>query len=210
VGLRRIDHSRLRQHVAERRGLARFRTEQPPYSRLEPAIEREVLPTCRRYGMGVMAWSRSLRGMLTGKYRKGENTPDTLRAKFFPKAISDEGSLDAVEQLIPLAQSAGISLMHMALTFVVSHPALTAAIFVPRTEDQPDGLLSGAIVQLSDEMLDRIDEIVPPGVDVAPLEGLQQKSTGRVELRPVEAPSGGSEGEAGAQVELPAAVGEHI
>jgi hypothetical protein len=81
--------------------------------------------------------------------------------------------------------------MHMALAFVVSHPALTAAIIVPRTEDQPDGLLSGAIVQLSDEMLDRIDEIVPSGVDVAPLEGLQQKSTGRVELRPVEAPSWG-------------------
>jgi aryl-alcohol dehydrogenase (NADP+) len=159
------------QHVAERRGLARFRTEQPPYSILNRAIEREVLPTCHRYGMGVMAWSPLAKGMLTGRYRRGEKTPDTLRSKFFPKAMSDEGSLDAVEQLIPLAQSAGISLMHMALAFVVSHPAISAAIIGPRTEDQLDGLLSGATVQLSDEVLDRIDDIVPPGVDVAPLEG---------------------------------------
>ncbi|WP_277970851.1 aldo/keto reductase [Sphingomonas echinoides] len=159
------------QHIAERRGLGRFRTEQPPYSILNRAIEREVLPTCQRYGMGVMAWSPLAKGMLTGKYRKGQTTPDSLRAKFFPKAMSDESSLDAVEQLIPLAESADISLMHMALAFVMSHPALTAAIIGPRTEEHLDGLLSGATVRLSDEVLDRIDEIVPPGVDLAPLEG---------------------------------------
>jgi aryl-alcohol dehydrogenase-like predicted oxidoreductase len=85
--------------------------------------------------------------------------------------MSDEGSLDKVEQLIPLAQGAGISLMHMALAFVVAHPALTSAIIGPRTMEQLDGLLAGAEVVLNDELLDRIDEIVPPGVDVAPLEG---------------------------------------
>jgi len=159
------------QWVAERRGLARFRTEQPPYSILNRSIEREVLPACQRYGMGVMAWSPLAKGMLTGKYRKGQPRPDTLRSKFTPKAMSDEGSLDAVEQLIPLAESAGMSLMHMALAFVVSHPALTSAIIGPRTMEHLDGLLAGAEVVLSDEILDRIDEIVPPGVDVAPLEG---------------------------------------
>lgn len=159
------------QWVAERRGLARFRTEQPPYSILNRSIEREVLPTCQRYGMGVMAWSPLAKGMLTGKYRKAEKQPDSLRAKFFPKAMSDEGSLEKVAQLIPLAQGAGISLMHMALAFVVAHPALTSAIIGPRTMEQLDGLLAGAEVVLNDELLDRIDEIVPPGVDVAPLEG---------------------------------------
>jgi aryl-alcohol dehydrogenase (NADP+) len=158
------------QWVAERRGLARFRCEQPPYSILNRSIEREVLPTCQRYGMGVMAWSPLAKGMLTGRYRKGEQTPDTIRVKFFPKAMSDAGSLDAVERLIPLAESAGISLMHMALAFVVAHPALTSAIIGPRTMDHLDGLLDGTGVALSDEILDRIDEIVPPGVDVAPLE----------------------------------------
>lgn len=159
------------QWVAERRGFARFRTEQPPYSILNRSIEREVLPACQRYGMGVLAWSPLAKGMLTGKYRKGEQLPDSLRARYFPKAMSDERSLDKVEQLLPLAQSAGMSLMHMALAFVVAHPALTSAIIGPRTMDQLDGLLAGAEVALDDELLDRIDEIVPPGVDVAPLEG---------------------------------------
>jgi len=158
------------QWVAERRGLGPFRTEQPPYSILNRAIEREVLPACQRYGMGVMAWSPLAKGMLTGKYRKNAPQPDSLRAQFFPKAMSDEASLEAVEQLIPLAESAGISLMHMALAFVVSHPAITSAIIGPRTMEQLDGLLAGAGVVLSDEILDRIDEIVPPGVDIAPLE----------------------------------------
>ncbi|HWJ74837.1 MAG TPA: aldo/keto reductase [Kaistia sp.] len=159
------------QWAAERRGLARFRTEQPPYSILNRSIERDVLPTCQRFGMGVMAWSPLAKGMLTGKYRTGRPQPDSLRAKFFPKAMSDEESLGKVEDLIALADSAGISLMHMALAFVVSHPALTAAIIGPRTMEHLDGLLAGAEVTLSDDILDRIDEIVPPGVDVAPLEG---------------------------------------
>lgn len=159
------------QWVAERRGLARFRTEQPPYSILNRSIEREVLPACERYGMGVMAWSPLAKGMLTGRYRKGEPLPDTLRARYMPAAMSNEASLDKVEQLIPLAESAGMSLMHMALAFVVAHPALTSAIIGPRTPEQLDGLLAGADVVLTDEILDRIDAIVPPGTDVAPLEG---------------------------------------
>ncbi|HEX6925371.1 MAG TPA: aldo/keto reductase [Longimicrobiaceae bacterium] len=159
------------QWVAERRALARFRVEQPPYSILNRGLEREVLPVCQRYGMGVITWSPLAKGMLTGKYRKGEPRPDTLRARFFPNALSDERSLDVVEQLIPLAESAGTSLMHLALAFVVAHPAVSAAIIGPRTVEHLDGLLAGAEVVLDDEILDRIDEIVPPGADVAPLEG---------------------------------------
>lgn len=159
------------QWVSERRGLQRFRTEQPPYSILNRSIEREVLPACQHFGMGVMSWSPLAKGMLTGKYRKGQETPDTMRAKYFPKAMSDEGSLSAVEELIPLAESAGTSLMHMALAFVVAHPGISAAIIGPRTIEHLDGILAGADFVLSDDMLDQIDAIVPPGVDVAPLEG---------------------------------------
>jgi len=159
------------QWVAERRGLARFRTEQPPYSILNRAIERDVLPACQRFGMGVMSWSPLAKGMLTGKYRRGEQTPDTTRARFFPKAMSDETSIETVEQLLPIAERAGISLIHMALAFVVSHPAITAAIIGPRTPEQLDSYLAGLEVVLSDEVLDQIDAVVPPGTDVAPLEG---------------------------------------
>lgn len=158
------------QWVAERRGLARFHTEQPPYSILNRAIEREVLPTCQRYGMGVMAWSPLAKGMLTGKYRKGRETPDSLRVKFFPGAMTDDASLEAVERLLPLAVGAGMSLTHMALAFVVSHPAVTAAIIGPRTMEQLEDLLAGASVTLDDALLDAIDAVVPPGADIAPLE----------------------------------------
>ena len=158
------------QWVAERRGLARFHTEQPPYSILNRAIEREVLPTCQRYGMGVMAWSPLAKGMLTGKYRKGRETPDSLRVKFFPGAMTDDASLEAVERLLPLAAGAGMSLTHMALAFVVSHPAVTAAIIGPRTMEQLEDLLAGASVRLDDALLDAIDAVVPPGADIAPLE----------------------------------------
>jgi aryl-alcohol dehydrogenase-like predicted oxidoreductase len=85
--------------------------------------------------------------------------------------MSDERFLDVVEQLIPLAQSAGLSLTHMALSFVIAHPFITSAIIGPRTKEQLDDLLAGAQVTLSDELLDQIDKIVPPGRDVAPLEG---------------------------------------
>jgi aryl-alcohol dehydrogenase-like predicted oxidoreductase len=154
--------------TAERRGLSRFRTEQPPYSILDRGIEREVLPACERYGMGVMVWSPLSKGMLTGRYRKGQPLPDSLRVRYMPKQMSDERNLDAVERLIPVAQAAGLSLTHMAMGFVMAHPGVTSAILGPRTMPQLDDLLAGAEVRLTDEILDSIDQIVPPGIDVAP------------------------------------------
>ena len=153
------------QWVAERRGLARFRTEQPPYSILGRSIEREVLPTCQKYGMGVLVWSPLAKGMLSGKYRKSAPQPDTARASMFPKQWSDPRNLDAVERLIPIAQEAGLSLIHMAMAFVMAHPGVTSAIIGPRTMQHLDDLLAGAEVQLSDDTLDRIDAVVAPGTD---------------------------------------------
>ncbi|MGM4983525.1 MULTISPECIES: aldo/keto reductase [Rhizobium] len=158
------------QWIAERRGLARFRTEQPPYSILNRGIEREVLPACERYGMGAMVWSPLAMGMLTGRYRKGEPQPDSGRARRFPKQMSDERRLDAVEQLIPLAQEAGLPLAHMALGFVMAHPGVTSAIIGPRKMEHFDDLLAASEVRLTDEILDQIDAIVPPGTDIGPLE----------------------------------------
>ncbi|MDF3821750.1 aldo/keto reductase [Leptospira sp. 96542] len=158
------------QRIAEFRALARFRIEQQPYSILNRQIEKEILPACQRYGMGVSAWSPLAKGMLTGKHRKGNKDVDSIRVKYFAKAMSDENSLAAVEELIPLAESAGLSLTHMALAFVVSHPAITSAIIGPRTPEQLDDLLAGMKVTLSDEVLDQIDKIVLPGTDIAPLD----------------------------------------
>ena len=154
------------QWVAEKRGVARFRSEQPPYSILDRGIERDMLPTAQRYGMGVMVWSPLSKGMLTGRYRKDQPLPDSLRAKFMPKQMSNAAALDAVEELLPLATEAGMSLTHMALAFVMAHPGVTSAILGPRTMDQLDDLLAAAETRLSDELLDKIDQIAPPGVNV--------------------------------------------
>ena len=154
------------QWVAERRGLARFRSEQPPYSILSRGIEREVLPVCQRYGMGVMVWSPLAKGMLTGRYRKDQPLPDSLRVRFLGKQMSDEARLDAVEQLILVAEQAGLSLTHMSMAFAVAHPGVTSAILGPRTMEQLDDLLAGAEVVLTDDVLDQIDQIVPLGIDV--------------------------------------------
>jgi aryl-alcohol dehydrogenase-like predicted oxidoreductase len=115
-----------------------------------------------------MVWSPLSKGMLTGRYRKGQPLPDSVRAKYFPQQLSDKRNLDAVEQLIPLAQEAGLSLTHMALAFVMAHPGVTSAILGPRTMEHLDDLLAGAEIRLSDDVLDRIDQIVPPGTDVGP------------------------------------------
>jgi aryl-alcohol dehydrogenase-like predicted oxidoreductase len=142
------------QWVAERRGLERFRTEQPPYSILTRGIESEVLPIAQ--------------GLLTGRVRKGQQS-DLRRANLF-RHLTDEHRLDAVERLIPLAGEAGLSMTHLAMAFAIAHPGVTSAIVGPRTMSHLDDLLAGIDVTLSDEILDRIDEIVPPGTDVGRLD----------------------------------------
>jgi aryl-alcohol dehydrogenase-like predicted oxidoreductase len=156
------------QWVAERRGLERFRTDQPPYSILSRGIEREALPIAQRYGMGILVWGPLGQGMLTGRVRKGQQT-DLRRAGLF-KHLNDERRIDAVEQLIPLAEKAGLPMTHLALAFAIAHPGVTSAIIGPHTMEQLDDLLASADVTLTDEILDQIDEIVPPGTDVGTLD----------------------------------------
>jgi aryl-alcohol dehydrogenase-like predicted oxidoreductase len=154
--------------VAERRGLERFRTDQPPYSILNRSIEREVLPVAQQYGMGILVWGPLGQGMLTGRVRRGQDN-DVIRARFLT-AFSDERRLDAVEQLIPLAGEAGLPMPHLAMAFAISHPGVTTALLGAHTMEQLDNLLAGVDVVLSDDVLDRIDEIVPPGTDIGTLD----------------------------------------
>ncbi|CAM5595431.1 aldo/keto reductase [Streptomyces mordarskii] len=158
------------QWVAERRGLQRFRTEQPTYSLLNRGIEREILPVCQRYGMGTLVWSPLAMGLLTGRYRKGGPPVRNARMNWVPRHLTDERKLDAVERLIPLAEEAGLSLTHLAMAFAITHPAVTSAIIGPRTMEQLEDLLAGAAVTLDDDVLDRIDQIVAPGTDIGPLD----------------------------------------
>jgi aryl-alcohol dehydrogenase-like predicted oxidoreductase len=154
--------------VAERRGLQRFRTEQPPYSILNRGIEGEILPVAQRYGMGVLVWGPLGQGMLTGRVRRGQDT-DVIRAQY-SSTFTNERRLETVEQLVALAADAGVSMPHLAMAFTVAHPGVTSALLGPRTTNQLDDLLAGLDIALTDDVLDRIDEIVPPGTDVGALD----------------------------------------
>ncbi|MFC1419026.1 aldo/keto reductase [Streptacidiphilus cavernicola] len=156
------------QWVAERRGLERFRTEQPPYSLLNRGIEREVLPVTQRYGIGTLVWGPFAQGLLTGRVRRDQE--NGLRRAGLFKHLNDERRIDAVEQLIPVAADAGMPMTHLAMAFAIAHPGVTSALIGPRTMDHLDDLLGGLDVALGDDVLDRIDAIVPPGTDVGSLD----------------------------------------
>lgn len=156
------------QWVAERAGLQRFRTEQPPYSILNRGIEREVLPLTQQYGMGTLVWGPFGQSLLTGRVRKGGEN-DLTRAQLF-RHLNDEHRLDVVEQLIPLAEEAGLRMTHLAMAFAIAHPAVTSAPLGARTMAHLDDLLAGTHVALSDDILDKIDQIVAPGTDVGTLD----------------------------------------
>jgi aryl-alcohol dehydrogenase-like predicted oxidoreductase len=160
--------------AAERRGLERFRCEQPAYSIFDREIEASVLPTAERYGMGVITYGPLANGWLSGRYRtaadidlstgRPRNRPD----RFDPGLALNRRKLELVAELDQVASEAGISLLHLAIAFVTSHRAVTSAIIGPRTQDQADGLLTGQDVVLDAGTLDRIDAIVAPGTGVAP------------------------------------------
>jgi aryl-alcohol dehydrogenase-like predicted oxidoreductase len=163
------------QWTARDRGRERFVCEQPPYSILTRANEADVLPTCQRYGMGVIPYSPLAGGWLSGRYRKdvdvqGPMSPARrqLANRFDMTMPVNQRKLEAAEQLAQLAEEAGISLIEMAIAFVVRHPAVTAAIIGPRTMEHLESQLAAADIELSDEVLDRIDEINPPGTTINP------------------------------------------
>ena len=164
-------------HVAERRGLPRPRTEQPPYSLLARGVEAGVLPVCQRYGMGVLTYAPLASGYLSGRYRKGRpidmttGRPRIMPWRFDPEIPENTVKLEATEKLAQLAEELGCTLPQLAVAFPAAHPAVTSVIIGPRTLGQLESLLKGATLALDDATLDRIDEIVPPGADLYRADG---------------------------------------
>src|SRR3954454_14970412 len=163
------------QWVARDRNRERFVSEQPAYSMLVRAIEADVLPTCQRYGMGVISYSPLTGGWLSGRWRKDTGQQSSSRANRLPERFDlsqplNQRKLHAVEELAQLAEQTGITLIQLAIAFALNHPAITSAIIGPRTIEQFEGQLAAADVVLDDAVLDRIDEIIPPGVTVNPVD----------------------------------------
>ncbi|HWV87602.1 MAG TPA: aldo/keto reductase [Capillimicrobium sp.] len=158
------------QWVARDRRLIRPHTEQPPYSILNRGVEAEILPVCEQYGIGVIPWSPLAGGFLTGRYGTGGDEPwpaSPARARltdiFDPALPGNQRKIEAARQLGALAEEAGLTLIQMAIAWVLNHPAVTAPIIGPRTMEHLESQLAAADVVLTEDVLDRIDEIVPPG-----------------------------------------------
>jgi aryl-alcohol dehydrogenase-like predicted oxidoreductase len=160
------------QWTAERRQRERFVCEQPPYSMLVRGIEAEILPVCASYGMGAIVWSPLAGGWLSGQWRLGAEEHTSRRARLLPDRYDlsrpeNQRKLEAADALGKLADEAWIPLVHMAVAFTLQHPDVTSAIIGPRTREQLDSQLGAADVVLTEDVLDRIDEIVPPGQNIS-------------------------------------------
>ena len=173
------------QWTADRRGHERFRTEQPPYSLLTRAIEYDLLPACLRYGMGVLAYSPLAGGWLSGKYRKDQEAKgqdSSFRSRRSPGAYdatnpANAAKLAAANAFGALADEAGLTLIQLATAFATRHPAVTSTIIGPRTMEHLDAYLAADGIDLSNDLLDRIDQIVPPGFTINVADNMWQYGT---------------------------------
>lgn len=174
--------------AADRRNLLPLRVEQPPYSLLARAVERAVLPVCVEQGMGVMTWSPLAFGFLSGKYRRDavdltRGRPVIAADRFDPANPANDAKYAALARFVELADDIGCTLPELAIAFPTVHPAVTSVIIGPRTLDQLHRTLDGSSLVLDDDVLDRIDAIVPPGVDVIPEPGAGPPSLTDVKRR---------------------------
>jgi aryl-alcohol dehydrogenase-like predicted oxidoreductase len=161
------------QWAAARRSRERFRTEQCQYSLLARNPEREIFPACRNYGLGAIAWSPLGAGWLTGDWGTGKaNTPksqpraEAIPARYDLSLPANQRRLETVDQIQLVAQASGLSMTQLALAFVLEHPSLCSAVIGPMTVTELKEDLSAIDVRLTPEILDRLDEIVPPGEHV--------------------------------------------
>jgi aryl-alcohol dehydrogenase-like predicted oxidoreductase len=172
------------QWAAREEHLQRFVTEQPPYSILVRGIEEDVLPTAQRYGMGILTYSPLAGGWLSGRWRKDAASAPASSARpsarFDMTSAANQRKLDVVEQVAYVAEDAGVTMIELAIAFVVNHPGVTSAIVGPRTMEQLESYLPAVDITLSPDVLDRIDEIVAPGVTINP----DDNSYGANELAP--------------------------
>ena len=157
--------------ASERHGLNRFVCEQQPYNLLDRRVERELMPMARTYGVATIPWSPLGGGLLTGKYRRGEEPPQGTRfanANPMQRRRYNKRIFDVIEGLTPLAASRGVTLSQYALAWVMAQPGVTSPIIGPRTMAQLEDNLPAADIEITEEDTRAIDALIPPGQMVAP------------------------------------------
>jgi aryl-alcohol dehydrogenase (NADP+) len=176
--------------AAQRLDAEGFVSEQPPYSILVRGVEPGVLPTCRRHGVGVIVWGPLNGGWLTGKYRSDAPAPDGSRGALGNPFVrtDDVRKLQLVQQLDDVARAADMSLLELALSWPLHHPAVSSVLIGPRTEEQLAALLSAGAVSIEASVLDAVDAIVAPGLNVDPLNAGWAPPGLRLEERRIDEP----------------------
>jgi aryl-alcohol dehydrogenase-like predicted oxidoreductase len=147
---------------------------QPEYSMLWRVIESEIVPTSREFGISQVVWSPIAQGVLTGKYRPGEQPPEGSRATDdkgganMIKRWMDDDVLSRVQQLVPLAEEAGLSMAQLAVAWVLQNDNVATAIIGASRPEQVDDNVRAAGVKLDDDLLRKIDDVVEPVVERDP------------------------------------------
>jgi len=153
------------------RGWAVPISNQPQYSALWRRIEDRVLPTCEQYGLGNVVWSPMAMGILSGKYTDAQNPPAGTRAAGESKDMMEEyftqPVLDAVQKLLPLAKSAGVTLPQLALAWTLRQPAVTSAIVGATKLAHVDDNAKAGDLQIDPATFVEMNRILKP---VAPFE----------------------------------------
>jgi aryl-alcohol dehydrogenase-like predicted oxidoreductase len=167
------------QWAARQQHLSRYVTEQLNYSILNRGAETDVLPVTENYGLGVLVWSPLSSGWLSGAIRAGQEIT-THRSASMPQRFdleipANRSKLGAVERVARVADDAGLTMIQLALGFVTAHPGVTSTVIGPRTMGHLESQLAAADTVLSTDVLDAIDEIVAPGVDLAPEEKIDTR-----------------------------------
>ena len=147
--------------IADELGLNRIVTNQPQYSMLWRVPEAEVMPLCRKEGLGQIVWSPLAMGVLTGKYKPGEQPPRESRAGQ-GGAISDEymsdETLEAVQRLVPIAKDQGVSMATLALAWILQNDNVSSAIIGATKPEQVRENVKASGLRLDADVMQRIDE----------------------------------------------------
>ena len=150
-------------------GVERFVSSQPQYSMIWRGIERDVVEVSRRHGISQIVWSPLAQGVLTGKYRPGEPPPSDSRASsesmgMWMDKARDEQLLERVQQLRPIADELGITLAQLAIAWVLREPNVASAIIGASRPEQVEDNVGAVGVELSEDVLRRVDEILDDSV----------------------------------------------
>jgi aryl-alcohol dehydrogenase-like predicted oxidoreductase len=151
--------------LSERRGLERFVSQQIHYTLQAREAEYELVPAGLDAGVGIMVWSPLAGGLLSGKYRRGEQGPEGARqlTDWDEPPVRDPDALyDLVDVLVEIAEARGVSAAQVALAWLLGRPGVSTVVIGARTDEQLADNLAAADLALSDEERARLDEVSAP------------------------------------------------